>query len=649
MYVATFYSFKGGVGRTLALLNVAYELADSGLKILVVDFDLEAPAIHADRWSRPTSAVSTRDGDIDSGNKGIVEYVGEYLRTMRAPNADGFIVDATPEGCNGTIALMPSGVLDDSYGRRLNEIDWNDLYLMRDGYVMFEDLRAQWEALGFDYVLLDSRTGFTDVGGICTRHLPDAAVLMFRPDDQSLRGMESVVEAIRKEEPTPRREGPVALHFVMAAIPDADDEDGILEQRRATFQQRLDIPSGRLLEIRHYQSMDLLTQPVYTDVRPRTKLARSFQQLTKRIRALNIGDRDGVLGYLQEAGRWIPDPQHEDFLDRIRWRYNADPHVLGELADAHSSRGMILEAAELLERIAELGTLTPVRLMELAKARHFFRDFDGALGALKSFFQDPWDGSPKSDRRRYNLVRRGLGLLETLGADRVAYVESSPIVQGLSPAARASLADHLDLSPGERRVATRILEDVLSGEEGSTNQRSHWKWNLAFARMAVGNFAKAIDAFGDALAEPQPHIPVPTAFNLAMAMWGESGVTDSTAFAGVLDHYDAEDDKDWLESDPNKLQALAVAEWFGGRLTDATQHLADAEEVIRAHRQRSEISCWSYTRVSAARFGEHCEEIRLFFAGKDIKPMFMRFREDSSHSSGVSHGDKAPRNRIEPE
>ena len=60
MYVATFYSFKGGVGRTLALLNVAYELADSGLKVLVVDFDLEAPTIHADRWSRPTNGCVHR-------------------------------------------------------------------------------------------------------------------------------------------------------------------------------------------------------------------------------------------------------------------------------------------------------------------------------------------------------------------------------------------------------------------------------------------------------------------------------------------------------------------------------------------------------------------------------------------------------------
>lgn len=629
MYVVTFYSYKGGVGRTLALLNVAYELADSGHSVLVVDFDLEAPAIHSNRWRRATSGESSTAWE-SSDRPGIVEYVSDYLETMRVPRADDYIADATPQGCDGTIQLMSSGVLDESYSTRLNKIDWNDLYLARDGYVMFEDLRAQWDGVGYDYVLLDSRTGFTDVGGICTRHLPDAVVLMFRPDDQSLRGMESIVEAIRSEKPTPRRKRGVDLHFAMAAIPDADDEDGVLEERRATFRKRLAIPPGRLQEIRHYQSMDLLTQPIYTAVRPRTKLARSFRELTRQIRALNIADREGVLEYLQEARDGVAAPGHFDRLDRIRRRYDADPDVLTALADEHDSRGAIVEAAELLERIAEFATLTPVQLFRLAEARHFTRDPDGALRALKSFFQDPWTDLPESDRRRYSLVSRGLGLLETLEADRVAYVERSPKIAELPPPARALVAKRLDLSACERRIAIRILEDTLTSEEGSNRRRKDWEWELSFARIAVGDCAKAAKFLQRALAEPATDTLVPTAFNLAMALWGESGVVDPEAFAGVLAHYDAEDDKDWLENDANKLQALAVAEWFGNRPDDATRHLAEAEEVLRVSHQRSEISGWSYTRVSTATFGKHCNEIRRLFAGEDIKPVFMRSRKHSA-------------------
>jgi MinD-like ATPase involved in chromosome partitioning or flagellar assembly len=47
MKVITFYSYKGGVGRTLAASNFAVYLAKLGLKTVVIDFDLEAPGIDA--------------------------------------------------------------------------------------------------------------------------------------------------------------------------------------------------------------------------------------------------------------------------------------------------------------------------------------------------------------------------------------------------------------------------------------------------------------------------------------------------------------------------------------------------------------------------------------------------------------------------
>src|SRR5437016_9187468 len=43
--VVTFYSYKGGVGRTMALANVAALLTTWGKKVLVVDWDLEAPGV----------------------------------------------------------------------------------------------------------------------------------------------------------------------------------------------------------------------------------------------------------------------------------------------------------------------------------------------------------------------------------------------------------------------------------------------------------------------------------------------------------------------------------------------------------------------------------------------------------------------------
>ncbi|HLM42734.1 MAG TPA: AAA family ATPase, partial [Myxococcaceae bacterium] len=44
--IISFYSYKGGVGRSMALANVATLLAHRGRRVLVVDFDLEAPGLH---------------------------------------------------------------------------------------------------------------------------------------------------------------------------------------------------------------------------------------------------------------------------------------------------------------------------------------------------------------------------------------------------------------------------------------------------------------------------------------------------------------------------------------------------------------------------------------------------------------------------
>ena len=44
--VITFYSFKGGVGRSMALANIAALCAQRGKTVLALDFDFEAPGLH---------------------------------------------------------------------------------------------------------------------------------------------------------------------------------------------------------------------------------------------------------------------------------------------------------------------------------------------------------------------------------------------------------------------------------------------------------------------------------------------------------------------------------------------------------------------------------------------------------------------------
>ena len=75
MFVITFYSYKGGVGRTMSLVNVASELSKRGRKVLVIDFDLEAPGI-----------PSFREFSVSESRIGIVDYVSQYIETSVAPD-----------------------------------------------------------------------------------------------------------------------------------------------------------------------------------------------------------------------------------------------------------------------------------------------------------------------------------------------------------------------------------------------------------------------------------------------------------------------------------------------------------------------------------------------------------------------------------
>src|SRR5204863_7393525 len=64
--IITFYSYKGGTGRTMALANVAWILASAGKKVLAADWDLEAPGL--DRFFAPflpVSPVANLSGVID--------------------------------------------------------------------------------------------------------------------------------------------------------------------------------------------------------------------------------------------------------------------------------------------------------------------------------------------------------------------------------------------------------------------------------------------------------------------------------------------------------------------------------------------------------------------------------------------------------
>jgi tetratricopeptide (TPR) repeat protein/MinD-like ATPase involved in chromosome partitioning or flagellar assembly len=174
--IATFYSYKGGVGRSFALANVAVILAQWGLRVLAVDWDIEAPGLH--HYFQPLRS-SKSHGVLDflrDCRDGSPRHWSKYVQSISLPD------------CPGTLSLMPAAFGDeDDYTRAVQELNWDRLFSDCNLGGHLETLRASWIG-AFDFVLVDSRTGVTDFSGITTVQLPDYLVFFFTANHQSLSG-----------------------------------------------------------------------------------------------------------------------------------------------------------------------------------------------------------------------------------------------------------------------------------------------------------------------------------------------------------------------------------------------------------------------------------------------------------------------------
>ncbi|MFJ1755668.1 FxSxx-COOH system tetratricopeptide repeat protein [Kitasatospora sp. NPDC088134] len=198
--IITFYSYKGGTGRTMALANTAWILAASGYRVLVVDWDLEAPGLS--QFYRPFL-----NPEVVAATTGIMDLFADYLDEARRP------VDRDPEWIEdfarihphalslswphfpgaGRIDLVPAGQQNRDYA--VTRLDWDLLYERYHGRRFIQSLRADMKRR-YDYVLIDSRTGLTDTADICTVEMPDDLVICFTLSDQSIDGASRIARVI---------------------------------------------------------------------------------------------------------------------------------------------------------------------------------------------------------------------------------------------------------------------------------------------------------------------------------------------------------------------------------------------------------------------------------------------------------------------
>lgn len=239
--IITFYSYKGGTGRTMALANLAWILASNGYRVLAVDWDLESPGLH--RYYHPFLL----DKQLRS-SRGVIDMVRDFadatLRPLHEREEPDWIASYTdvlryavsldwqfePVSDNGHtrqgyLDLLPAGRHDPGYSQAVRRFDWQAFHERLGGNAFLEELVASMRE-NYDYVLVDSRTGVSDSAGICTVRLPDVVVMSFTLNDQSIDGAAAVARSLVRQ----RVEHPARLLPVPMRVEDA--EQGKLEAGR---------------------------------------------------------------------------------------------------------------------------------------------------------------------------------------------------------------------------------------------------------------------------------------------------------------------------------------------------------------------------------------------------------------------------------
>ena len=415
MYVVTFYSYQGGVGRTTALVNVAADLAMRGRKVLLVDFDLAKPALSSFGPLGP-----------DGPRPGLVEFIAEYLHVGRAPALEEYVFQAKiDEAADCQVWVMPAGRTDDKYWEALARLDWQNLYSVREGFLFMEDLKAQWrDILKADYVLIDAASGITDTTGVCTRQLADDVVILLVPDESDLAGADRVMGEVFAESIAegPRR---IDIHFVTSKVPDLDGDElpgarqlsAILEPDWAiSATTGVGVIFDLAAELPHDPAL-LRGRQVVMSQRPRSRLAHQYRQLANAIILGNCTqDREGAQAFLKELqmhpGQVVGEVDQGDTeekwfdstrrLDQIIERFTAkhdehdrlldpatagrDAEVLGQAASCLFLAGSRVRAAEILSVALEQSPTNSALLWQQASYRlkvgnrHFVEDLMTLLG-----------------------------------------------------------------------------------------------------------------------------------------------------------------------------------------------------------------------------------------------------------------------------
>ena len=178
-----FYSYKGGVGRTTALIQTAFQLARQGKRVVLVDMDVEAPGLQ--------SLLPPTDKPVDEG---LIDYLWErqtcFFDENHQPQIEltNIIYGVKDSQSRRDLFIVPAGKIGQRYIQRLSILSTTHLFSANtDPWYQFEE--ELWKQYQPDIMLIDARTGLNEWGGLSLLQLADEAFVVLYPSQQNAEGI----------------------------------------------------------------------------------------------------------------------------------------------------------------------------------------------------------------------------------------------------------------------------------------------------------------------------------------------------------------------------------------------------------------------------------------------------------------------------
>lgn len=533
-----FHGHKGGAGRSAAVANIAPVLSSQGYRVLVVDFDLEAPGIHRFYGL----------DDEDTRNGGVVELVERYdaamrggapfsesldpamlleprLPAMKLPTGEELSPEAVRERIFGArtigvetpmeawVKVLPAGRIDADFRRRVARLHWDELYAQPAWRAFFGWFKQALTGLA-DLVVVDVRAGVTDMGALCLFALADRAILLTPPTWQGLDGTIQTADALAQAGAAAARHGLVFVASRVSADADRTELGAWLTRarQRVAASGRLGLwtetagaADPRAAAEAMVEGFQLPEVPVHAVGEPLVAL----RQLERGIQRDPLADAYARLG--GTIRRWVAESRR----DAARLQVLGDADAIRARIETARRERQFEELGLLWVRLAEVLLTPPVEDQAAAEARKA-----GERGAVHAGGL----GDVATEVRGWTCAGRALLVL----GETAAAVEAMSRAVEAAPSTDAEMRGLALRWQGQALLAHGAWRDALGAFQAAVSLLPSpsvdlaYAWGgLAEAQKAVGRFDEEIESrtrcleLAEASAAADPALRVTARYNLA--------------------------------------------------------------------------------------------------------------------------------------